>query len=62
MPNFEEMGRALDREMERLREIAETRIKPATCGKAASALRSISKSLARLAEQIESKAAAKKTS
>jgi hypothetical protein len=62
MPNFEEMGRTLDRELERLREVAETKVKPATCDKAAKVLRSVSESLSRLAEQIESKGAPKKSS
>lgn len=62
MPSFEEMGRRLDRELERLRRVADSRVKPATCGKAAGALRSISASLARLAEQIEAKAAPKGSS
>ena len=35
MPNFEEMGRTLDRELERLRKVAESKVKPATCEKAA---------------------------
>jgi hypothetical protein len=61
MPNFEEMGRTLDRELERLRQVAETKVKPATCEKAAGVLRSVSASLSRLAEQIESKAAPKKS-
>jgi hypothetical protein len=59
MPSFEEMGRAIDREMERLRKVAESRVKPATCEKAAGVLRSISASLSRLAAQIESKAVPK---
>jgi hypothetical protein len=62
MPSFEEMGRALDRELDRLREVAESKVKPATCGKAAGVLRSVSASLARLAEQIESKAAPRRPS
>jgi hypothetical protein len=62
MPSFEEMGRTLDRELERLRAVAESKVKPATCEKAARALRSVCASLSRLAEQIESKATAKKSS
>jgi hypothetical protein len=62
MPNFEEIGRKLDRELERLRDVAEAKVKPATRGKAARALRSVSASLARLADQIESKMAEKKPS
>jgi len=44
------------------RTIAEDKVKPATCEKAAGVLRSVSASLSRLAEQIESKAAPKKPS
>ena len=62
MPSFEEMGRALDRELERLRRVAENKVKPATCEKAAGVLRSVSASLSRLAEQIESKADTRKPS
>ena len=62
MPSFEEMGRRLDRELERLRGVAKSKVKPATCEKAAGVLRSVSASLSRLAEQIESKATPKKTS
>jgi hypothetical protein len=74
MPNFEEMGRALDRELERLRELAETtgagstwsprgtKVKPATCDKAAKVLPSVSESLSRLAQQIDSKNPTKKSS
>jgi hypothetical protein len=62
MSSFEEMGRILDRELDRLRAVAESKVKPATCGKAAKALRNVSASLSRLAEQLESKATAKKPS
>ena len=62
MPSFEEMGRTLDKELERLRAVAERQIKPSTCEKAAKVLRNVSASLARLAEQFESKGAAKKSS
>jgi len=57
MAKFEEMGRKLDREMERLREIAEKKISPATRIKAAKALRGVSAKLSRLAEELESKSA-----
>jgi vacuolar-type H+-ATPase subunit H len=53
MPSFETMGRRLDRELERLREVAKQKIKPATRQKAARALRSVSSRLASLAEDIE---------
>ena len=55
MTRFEEMGRKLDEELERLRKIAEEKISPASRIKAAEALRSISAKLAHLAEEVESK-------
>jgi hypothetical protein len=55
MTKFEEMGRKLDQELERLREIAEKKISPATRDKAAKALRSVSAKLSRLAEELGSK-------
>ncbi len=61
MPSFEELGRVLDRELGRLRKVAETKVKPATRRKAARVLRSVSASLSRLAKQIESKAKAKQS-
>jgi hypothetical protein len=62
MANFEDMGRALDRELEKLRAVAEEKLSPGTCDKAARVLRSVSASLSRLAEQFESKSAGKKSS
>jgi hypothetical protein len=62
MASFEEMGRMLDKEVERLRAVAKEKVKPATCEKAAKVLRGVSESLSRLAEQIESKTAARKPS
>ena len=62
MRSFEQMGRALDRELEKPRKVAQEQVKPATCEKAAGVLRNVSASLSRLAEQIESKAAPKKNS
>ena len=62
MATFEQMGRTLDKELDRLRALAEDKVKPATCERAAKVLRSVSESLSRLAEQIASKAAAKKSS
>lgn len=59
MNKFEEMGRELDRALERLREVAEQKVSPATRDKAAKALRSVSGNLARLAEDLESKSAPK---
>jgi hypothetical protein len=55
MTKFEEMGSKLDRELERLRDIAEKKISPATRLKAAKALRGASAKLSRLAEELESK-------
>jgi len=62
MATFEEMGRSLDRELEKLRTVAEEKVKPATCDKAAKVLRNVSASLSRLAEQFEAKSGAKKSS
>lgn len=59
MVKFEDMGRKLDRELEKLREVAEREISPATRLKAAKVLRSVCGSLARLAEELESKSAPK---
>ena len=53
MPKFEEIGRKLDRELEKLREIAEKRIKPSTRRKAAKSLRTVSEKLERIAKDLE---------
>jgi hypothetical protein len=55
VPTFEEFGRKLDREIERLRELAEKKISPATRLKAAHSLRRISEKLAQIAADIEAK-------
>lgn len=55
MTKFEDMGRKLDRELERLREITKKKISPATRGKTAKVLRGVSAKLSRLAEELESK-------
>jgi hypothetical protein len=55
MSKFEDMGRKLDRELDRLRDIAEKKISPATRVKAAKALRDASAKLSHLAEELESK-------
>jgi len=55
MPSFEQIGRRLDRELQRLREIAENKVKPATRKKAAGAVRRVATSLSRLAEDLEAK-------
>jgi len=59
MATFEDIGRKLDREMERLREVAERKISPATRRKAANSLRKISETLARVAADLESDVASK---
>jgi hypothetical protein len=59
MNKFEEIGRKLDREVERLRDVAEKKISPATRFKAAEALRKVSGGLRRLADEIESESASK---
>ena len=59
MTKFEDMGRRLDQELERLREVAERKISPATRDKAAKALRNVSERLTRLAVELESKSAPK---
>jgi hypothetical protein len=53
MDNWEEIGRRIDSEFSRVRELLEKEIKPQTSQKAADALRAASKRLARAAEQIE---------
>ena len=55
MTKFEEMGRKLDRELERLRDLAEKKISPGKRLKAAQALRSVSQRLAKFAEELEAK-------
>jgi hypothetical protein len=55
MGTLEEIGRKLDQEMERLRDLVEKEIKPATEQKAASVLRQVSERLAKLAEEIEAR-------
>jgi hypothetical protein len=55
MTKFEDIGRKLDQELERLREIADKKISPATRAGAAKALRSVSAKLSSLAEEIEAK-------
>ena len=55
MPTFEDFGRKLDREIERLREVAEKKISPATRLKTARSLRRMSEKLAQMAADIEAK-------
>jgi hypothetical protein len=55
MAKFEEFGRKLDQELEKLKELAEEKMGPDKRGKAAKALRNISQRLSKLAEDLESK-------
>jgi len=55
VPTFEDFGRKVDREIERLREMAEKKISPATRLKTAQSLRRMSEKLARIAADIEAK-------
>ena len=59
MTTFEEIGRKLDRELEKLREVAERKLSPGTRRKAATSLRKISDTLARVATELESNVAPK---
>ena len=51
--NFEEAGRALDREIERLVEYVEEKVKPATRQEMTEVLRKASARLAKLADSLE---------
>jgi hypothetical protein len=55
VPTFEDFGRKLDREIERLRDLAENKIRPAARLKTAQSLRRMSEKLARIAADIEAK-------
>ena len=55
VPTLEGFGRKLDREIERLREMAEKKISPAARLKTAQSLRRMSEKLARIAADIEAK-------
>ena len=55
MSTFEDFGRKLDREIERLRELAQKRITPAARLKTAHSLRRLSEKLAQIAADIEAK-------
>jgi hypothetical protein len=58
--NFEEFGKRIDREFERLRVFVDKELKPTTKKKASEALRKASKRLADLADEIETRVAEKK--
>ncbi len=60
MPGFEDAGRAIDRELEKLRHFLETEVKPASKKSAVEALRAASRRLAELAEEMEGAAAKEK--
>jgi hypothetical protein len=55
MTTLEDIGRKLDQEMARLRDLVENEIKPATEQKTASVLRQVSDRLTKLAEEIEAR-------
>lgn len=57
MAKFEEVGRRIDRELERLRRYLQKEVKPATQRKAARALRKASEQLADAAKELEALAA-----
>ena len=62
MPTFEDFGRKLDREIERLRELTEKKITPAARLKTAQSLRRMSEKLAQMAANIEAKVEPKEDS
>jgi len=55
VPTFEEFGSKVHREIERLRDLAENKIRPAARLKTAQSLRRMSEKLARMAADIEAK-------
>jgi hypothetical protein len=56
MPTFEDIGRKLDRELAKLRQIADEKFGPTKRTKtAAKTLRNVSERLSKLAEQLEAK-------
>ena len=59
MRNLEEVGRKLDRELNKLRHFLETELRPTTERKSVELLRNASKRLSELAEEIESRARAR---
>lgn len=52
---FENIGRDIDRELEKLRTVVENELKPATKRNAAAILRQISERLAKLADEIQAR-------
>jgi cytidylate kinase len=59
MANFEDVGRAVDREIEKLRRFLEAEIKPTTERRLAEALRQASERLGELAQKLEKRQAGK---
>jgi hypothetical protein len=57
MPGFEDAGRSIDRELEKLRQFFEDEVRPTTKKSAIQALRAASRRLAQLAEELETAAA-----
>ncbi len=55
MSTFENAGRVIDQEWEKLRRFFEGEVKPTTLRSAAEALRATSSRLARLAEELDSR-------
>lgn len=53
MPSFEDTGRVIDRELEKLRTFLENEVRPVTKQRAVEALRSAARRLADLAEKLE---------
>ena len=53
MATFEEVGQAVDREVERLRHFFETEVRPSTQRQLVTALRAASKRLEELAEKLD---------
>ncbi len=60
MANFEDFGKRIDQELERLRIFVNRELKPTTREKASAALRKASQRLAELADEIEARLAEKK--
>jgi tRNA(Phe) wybutosine-synthesizing methylase Tyw3 len=58
--NFEDIGKRIDQELERLRIFVDQELKPTTQKKTSAALRKASERLAKLADEIESRLAEKK--
>jgi len=56
MPNFEEVGKVIDREVEKLRQFIEAEVKPTTERQLVTALRAASKTLGELAQKLEARA------